>query len=104
MRAAATLVKPGGQVFFSTLNRNPKAFFFFQAEDGIRHIGVTGVQTCALPISSSGRRRKSCSSWYSPFSRPSRESPLQRRRSGRKPRGSKPPKAASKREIGRAHV
>src|SRR3712207_9574597 len=26
--------------------------FFFQAEDGIRDIGVTGVQTCALPISS----------------------------------------------------
>src|ERR1035437_3044391 len=26
-------------------------FFFFQAEDGIRDIGVTGVQTCALPIS-----------------------------------------------------
>src|SRR5438445_4384676 len=28
-------------------------FFFFQAEDGIRDIGVTGVQTCALPISTS---------------------------------------------------
>src|SRR3712207_1572159 len=26
-------------------------FFFFQAEDGIRDSGVTGVQTCALPIS-----------------------------------------------------
>src|SRR3712207_8750498 len=25
-------------------------FFFFQAEDGIRDIDVTGVQTCALPI------------------------------------------------------
>src|SRR3712207_9531323 len=25
-------------------------FFFFQAQDGIRYIGVTGVQTCALPI------------------------------------------------------
>src|SRR3712207_7939973 len=25
-------------------------WFFFQAEDGIRDIGVTGVQTCALPI------------------------------------------------------
>src|SRR6202140_5607828 len=29
--------------------------FFFQAEDGIRDLLVTGVQTCALPISS--RRR-----------------------------------------------
>src|SRR5690349_21935735 len=27
-------------------------FFFFQAEDGIRDLYVTGVQTCALPISS----------------------------------------------------
>src|SRR5437667_7399712 len=26
-------------------------FFFFQAEDGIRDRDVTGVQTCALPIS-----------------------------------------------------
>src|SRR2546430_5716756 len=25
-------------------------FFFFQAEDGIRYLTVTGVQTCALPI------------------------------------------------------
>src|SRR2546430_2295232 len=31
-------------------------FFFFQAEDGIRDLTVTGVQTCALPIS--GRRRR----------------------------------------------
>src|SRR2546429_2169056 len=29
------------------------SFFFFQAEDGIRDVAVTGVQTCALPISSS---------------------------------------------------
>src|SRR5205085_8498269 len=28
--------------------------FFFQAEDGIRYLTVTGVQTCALPISGSG--------------------------------------------------
>src|SRR2546430_11654324 len=26
-------------------------FFFFQAEDGIRDLTVTGVETCALPIS-----------------------------------------------------
>src|SRR2546430_12413938 len=33
--------------------------FFFQAEDGIRDLTVTGVQTCALPISSgSGRRAR----------------------------------------------
>src|SRR5215813_11484933 len=29
-------------------------FFFFQAEDGIRDADVTGVQTCALPISGLG--------------------------------------------------
>src|SRR5690606_39589737 len=29
-------------------------FFFFQAEDGIRDFHVTGVQTCALPISNQG--------------------------------------------------
>src|SRR5215203_6908130 len=34
-------------------------FFFFQAEDGIRDIGVTGVQTCALPISGSTRLGRS---------------------------------------------
>src|SRR3712207_2693228 len=31
-------------------------FFFFQAEDGIRDIGVTGVQTCALPILGKGSK------------------------------------------------
>src|SRR5438128_8635615 len=42
----------------------PAVVFFFQAEDGIRDATVTGVQTCALPISnkawtctSSGPRR-----------------------------------------------
>src|SRR6266446_156379 len=33
-------------------------FFFFQAEDGIRDYKVTGVQTCALPIS--GLRAEEC--------------------------------------------
>src|SRR5438034_4048118 len=32
-------------------SRRPWAVFFFQAEDGIRDHCVTGVQTCALPIS-----------------------------------------------------
>src|SRR2546430_11729846 len=31
-------------------------FFFFQAEDGIRDLTVTGVQTCALPISGQIKR------------------------------------------------
>src|SRR3712207_1578978 len=33
-----------------SLRLRSRFFFFFQAEDGIRDIGVTGVQTCALPI------------------------------------------------------
>src|SRR5690606_40314088 len=33
-------------------------FFFFQAEDGIRDFHVTGVQTCALPISGRPRRAR----------------------------------------------
>ena len=36
--------------FYSVLCVLYLFFFFFQAEDGIRDIGVTGVQTCALPI------------------------------------------------------
>src|SRR3989454_7677398 len=34
-------------------------FFFFQAEDGIRDYKVTGVQTCALPISYGFRPKRS---------------------------------------------
>src|SRR2546421_6089000 len=44
--------------FFSSRRRHTRSdrdwssdvFFFFQAEDGIRDLIVTGVQTCALPI------------------------------------------------------
>src|SRR3989449_8055773 len=41
-------------------------FFFFQAEDGIRDVAVTGVQTCALPISevvSDARTRNAWRRW-----------------------------------------
>src|SRR4029079_19830591 len=44
-------------------------FVFFQAEDGIRDKLVTGVQTCALPISDAVRR-----------SPPPRSSPAERTR------------------------
>src|SRR3712207_8700570 len=37
-------------------NQKTEYYIFFQAEDGIRDIGVTGVQTCALPISSAYTR------------------------------------------------
>ena len=40
---------------------------FFQAEDGIRDIGVTGVQTCALPRSEERRVGKECRSRWSPY-------------------------------------
>src|SRR3712207_7576963 len=42
--------------------------FFFQAEDGIRDIGVTGVQTCALPISRAARAARATpfDSWIWP--------------------------------------
>src|SRR2546430_3831556 len=33
-------------------------FFFFQAEDGIRDLTVTGVQTCALPICKASMRAR----------------------------------------------
>src|SRR5216683_5407970 len=50
-------------------------FFFFQAEDGIRDLIVTGVQTCALPISSSrwpgsARPRRCRTSWTSATCQP----------------------------------
>src|SRR5256886_3271722 len=44
-----------------------RGIFFFQAEDGIRDLTVTGVQTCALPISIAGgevlTRRQSFVPW-----------------------------------------
>src|SRR6266487_6009163 len=38
-------------------------FFFFQAEDGIRDGRVTGVQTCALPISTRRSRPRASRLW-----------------------------------------
>src|SRR5476651_2251496 len=45
----------------------PESFFFFQAEDGIRDIGVTGVQTCALPICRSIAVDRSLHVYGTPF-------------------------------------
>src|SRR3712207_8199755 len=50
--------------------------FFFQAEDGIRDIGVTGVQTCALPICSSISSASATASSRSGASSASATSPL----------------------------
>src|SRR5436309_11094197 len=41
--------------YFCDLPLIVRLFFFFQAEDGIRDFHVTGVQTCALPISEKER-------------------------------------------------
>src|SRR2546422_5624055 len=46
--------------------------FFFQAEDGIRDVAVTGVQTCALPICRAARSRRWCAHWRSGGARFSR--------------------------------
>src|SRR6266436_8818739 len=41
--------------------------FFFQAEDGIRDVAVTGVQTCALPIwNSTGGQLRMLAEWDAP--------------------------------------
>src|SRR5690606_39349746 len=50
--------------------------FFFQAEDGIRDFHVTGVQTCALPISRATNRRASIAC---PTLRTARQRPLRQR-------------------------
>src|SRR5258706_11393822 len=42
-----------------------RVLFCFQAEDGIRDWSVTGVQTCALPISSRRRHTRLVSDWSS---------------------------------------
>src|SRR4051794_41984594 len=57
-------------------------FFFFQAEDGIRDGRVTGVQTCALPISPSSARPGSTRSATSPSTPGPRPSPTNRRTGG----------------------
>src|SRR5690348_17534209 len=41
------------------MERRIEVVFFFQAEDGIRDGRVTGVQTCALPISAPAADRRS---------------------------------------------
>src|SRR6266542_287716 len=51
------------------VHRLQPSFFFFQAEDGIRAATVTGVQTCALPISARAPGR--CP-WCRPARRPPR--------------------------------
>src|SRR5215210_4276635 len=73
-------------------------FFFFQAEDGIRDTSVTGVQTCALPISSELFRACSDMQGYRDRVRQyRRHSPKPNTESGtRYPTGADPPWMAPK--------
>src|SRR5689334_24141798 len=73
-------------------------FFFFQAEDGIRDGTVTGVQTCALPISrnTSATRRRDPSRRAL---RPPRRCPTATRTGRRSPaRGSTPARGRTRSE------
>src|SRR2546422_6999660 len=49
--AAVTIVAVVSSASSTSVPPTTSFFFFFQAEDGIRDVAVTGVQTCALPIS-----------------------------------------------------
>src|SRR2546429_4729059 len=69
-------------------------FFFFQAEDGIRDVAVTGVQTCALPICCESRLR----SWPAIFLRGGRAG---LRRNGPSGRGDRERSPAARRGYGR---
>src|SRR5256885_4901035 len=75
-------------------------FFFFQAEDGIRDYRVTGVQTCALPISAppNPRARRRAGRRFADRARGVPEPPPVRRRarSGRR--------AGSRRTSGRSRL
>src|SRR3989440_3093850 len=53
--------------------------FFLQAEDGIRDLIVTGVKTCALPISSRRRHTRSDRDWSSDVRSEEHTSELQSR-------------------------
>src|SRR5882757_2352770 len=52
MQSCSPLFRYWGRQSASSFSQGACCVLFFQAEDGIRDIGVTGVQTCALPISS----------------------------------------------------
>src|SRR5437762_5252644 len=66
--------------------------FFFQAEDGIRDTSVTGVQTCALPISLRPRRgsRRAVAGCRSRERRPAPAAGFVGRRDGVRPIGQRP--------------
>src|SRR2546429_2650152 len=68
-------------------------FFFFQAEDGIRDVAVTGVQTCALPILMDGSSSHVACPTSARKSRPSQRS-KEKRQGLRSPYAHISPRAA----------
>src|SRR5215216_5575155 len=64
----------GQDLFFGAalITQGATWFFFFQAEDGIRDDLVTGVQTCALPISTPNENASGAPAGQHPRSTPSR--------------------------------
>src|SRR5690349_22113649 len=76
-------------------------YFFFQAEDGIRDLYVTGVQTCALPISLWTRAVPR------PYGRAESSGENGRHALGNRPRGpiagvgSLPPRRSEERRVGK---
>src|SRR5215468_4187584 len=76
-------------------------FFFFQAEDGIRYRDVTGVQTCALPISrpSCSTTSRSSSAASTCRSAPSRRARSEERRVGKECRSRWSPYHSKKKKL-----
>src|SRR5216684_6726577 len=74
--------------------------FFFQAEDGIRDVAVTGVQTCALPISAGWSSALACAPareppaaarWPRSLARRRADTDNNRRSAARRPAWAAPP-------------
>src|SRR5256885_3080500 len=76
-------------------------FFFFQAEDGIRDYKVTGVQTCALPISLRHLQSRSRVSFGTRVARPSLRPSVVVDRGGRTMTIEKKVKRSEERRVGK---
>src|SRR2546429_3914152 len=63
--------------------------FFFQAEDGIRDVAVTGVQTCALPISTMREKKSQCAAPSEFLRKPRHRQAAQNRRKRNEHRGAR---------------
>src|SRR5206468_10061971 len=75
--------------------------FFFQAEDGIRDLIVTGVQTCALPIWPRAPRLRRARDAIPPSSRGRTSRRLRSPRARSEPRGRRPRARSEERRVGK---